>query len=588
MPDPNRHEIDEPSPWIVADEKAHELARALRAGVREMRRLALKYKYMWPNPGEMEIVPIGDQVTRTVMVEGVGQVAVAMSQAGVPGYTRYELRVQRAAMPNAWARTIRSSARLPFRSRIQYDGWEPELQGVEKLDAEGKLVEKVPGWVDDVDGEGRSLDQWAAETFEDALFEGVVYGLADNDPREFPDPQSRRLAGARPYLTKIRRCDVKRISISVSPGGTPRITQFVFVQPIKSQDFSDPNAWVDEETDALKAITAGERLIDAGGRETLTPITTRVYVYDGKKYVHDPQRDGTIIPENGLPLIDIPLVPFYGKRTGPYRGESPYNGDSAELQVAVWNHMSELLNKARETSLTYLFESGLPTDEKGNARPINADSQTARYKGSTSPQADLKWVEQSAQSLKALWELIQSLLFQIEKEHHSIDSEKPTQPVTAREITLEGVHATSFLEMVLLFHEHGWQRVLELMATLGGHKKAGSREAKFGTVWISHNLGLPNTSMERNAEMCKAGKMTRGNYWNTALAVGDVNKEDGFDIQAEIDAEEGETEGLRELLTNLPPPAKDRAKDRDGEDEGEPKDEGEEPEEEPEDEGAEA
>lgn len=500
---PKRRGVDERSDWLKADEERHELADALRQGVPAMRKHAEEYRFMRPQPGEMTPVEVG----------------------GSADFTLYNLRVENSDLPNPWADSIRGIARLPFRSRIITVGWDEELVGKTLTDDKGLLLGHVPGWTDTLTAEGQSLDEYAYETFEDALFDGVVYSFVDNDPRTFPDPASRKAAGAQPRVTKFRRRDVIRITLELR-NGVPRLKQIVLNQPQSQVDVSDPNAWVDESTPARKVVTAGDPDADRKTNPEARKVRTQVYLQNDKgEWYEDASLRYQITPDNPLDeLLDIPLVPHYTNRTGAYRGDSPFL-DTAWTEGVIWNINSWLTNLAREASLTHVHESGVMIDEKTKA-PLVKDSNTGRYHWSSDPAAKMEVHEMQGTALKAIRELIDWKIRYIEKAHHDIQSEKPSGPVTAREITLEGVHASSALEGWVLRQEQAWKRILDLMALLGGLPKRG-------LVSIPHDFGLPNTGMERNLQLFLGDKMSELNYFNEAKRAGDVD-ETTFDFSHEM------------------------------------------------------
>lgn len=501
-----RNTVDDWTKWVKEDEDDHQLARALREGAPAMKRHALQNEFMLPNPGEMRLVEIGGSKTTTL----------------------YELRVRRSDLPNPWADSIRATASLPFSAAISLDGWDEELAGKTNNDANGKVIERVPGWVDTITPEGQTLDEYAAETFEDALFEGICFSFVDNDPRKFPDPQSRRLAGAQPRVTKLLRNDLRRIHLELR-NGVPRLVQIAFKHAIPVVDVADPNAWSDFAVDARKVVTAGNPDLPKGhpGRQ----VTTRVYVpKPGGGWQEDVNAAGRIIPDNPQDeLVDIPLVPHYTKRTGAYRGRSPYL-DTAWMEASLWNHNSELSGLAREAALVHVHESGVMIDQK-TQKPLLGDTANARYHWSTDPQAGMTLLEMQGTALKGIRELIEWKVRLIEKAHHQLQTEKPTGPVTAREITLEGVRASSALEMWVIFQERAWKRILDLCVLLGGLQKRGM-------VSIPHDFGLPSAGMDRNHQLFLGDKMSPRNYWGESKRAGDVD-EKTFDMEAEINWAEG-------------------------------------------------
>jgi hypothetical protein len=504
---PTKRSVDERSDWLVEDDAAHELALGLREGVPAMREHARAYRFMRPNPGEMEKVEIG----------------------GSKEFSLYDLRIDRSDLPNPWADSIRATARLPFRSAIVLEGWDVELSGRSVMDENGKLVERIPGWVDTLTAEGQTLDEYAAETFEDSLFEGIVYSFVDNDPRKFNSPADRIAAGAQPRVTKFRRCHIVRITIEFR-FGVPRLKQVVLEQPITKVDVSDPNAWIDEVTPARKVITAGDPDADPKtpeGKEART-VRTQVYVKDakGEKWVEDVSLRGAIIPDDPADeLLDIPLVPHYTMRKGPWRGHSPFL-DTAWTEAAIWNHNSEVSNLAREVALIHVHLSGVSLQNEDPTKPILGDTRNARVHWSTDPQGRMTIGEMNGTALKAVRELIEWKIRLIEKAHHQLQTEKPTGPVTAREITLEGVRASSALEMWVIFQERAWKRILDLVALLGGLKKRG-------LVGIPHDFGLPSAGMDRLHQLFITDHMSPGGYWPEAKRAGDVD-EQSFDLKAEL------------------------------------------------------
>ncbi len=511
-------DVSTPGPGWKEDEDKHELAYALRKGRPEMVRLAKRFKFMKPNPGEMELVMIGGQGT---MMDTPGGVSVSTTSTNRESFSVYDLRLERADLPNPWRTSIEELACLPFADRIKLEGWDQELMGENITDAEGRLVERVDGWVDDFDGEGRSMDQWASEAFEHGLFEGLTFGFVDNDPREFASAADRQQRGGRPYCTLFRRRDVRRITLE-ERDGKPRLLQVVLFQPFREVDVTDPNNWRDETVDAFKVVTAGNP--DGVGEERM--VTARVYVQSEKDgWVEDESKRSLITPDDPSDeLTEIPLAPLYIKRTAPYRGESPFL-DTAWTQNAIWNHNSELSGLAREAALTRVHISGYDPAQSVS-KPNQGDTRSSRFTFSDEAQSRMQIGEFKGSAARMIIDLIKWKSENIRKAHHRLSSDKPTQPVTAREITLEGVHASSALEMWVIFQERGWKHLLDWMALLGGHQQRG-------TVEIPHDFGLPNSGVERNQENYAADHMFAGNYWREAIRAGDVD-ERSFDIDVEI------------------------------------------------------
>ena len=506
MLEPKPRKVNERSDFLIEDDAAHELPRTLRAGVVAMRQAAREYKYMMPNPGELKTVPIGKNNSEV---------------------TLYEIRVQRSDLPDVWGDSIRAIASLPFRRRIVLEGWDEELMG--RTEEDGT---KIPGWVDDMtmtDG-GCSLDEYGHIVFEDALFEGFLGTLVDNDPRSFPDVASRRAAGARPRAIKLMRQNLVALIISVSDKGVHRLIAMSFIQPIRKIDYSNPNAWIDETTPAIKVILAADPAAPRESEKRLVRTFTYVEIdgKDGKDWVEDTTQRHVIRPDRWPTdeLLDIPFVPHYGNRKGPWRGECPFLS-TAYTEANIFCHNSELSAAAREASITFVHRSGVSfeTDPLTN-KAVIPDTMNARFMASQDPQAHAELLESEGKAIDAIIKVIDFKTKHIERSHHRIASERPTGPATATEISVDAVQASSRLEMWVITHEGGWKRILDLFALLGGHPKRG-------TVSIPHDFGLPNAFTEMNNALFAQRLLSPDNFFPIGLNVGQFDEET-FSLEKEL------------------------------------------------------
>lgn len=516
--------VDTRSPWLQEDDDLHELNRALMGGTTVLRELALDHKFMGPRVGELELVPMGE--------EGVE-------------ITRYAQRVSRSSNPDVWATSVEKTSSMPFKTRVVAEGWDDLLIGTEVEDEKGQVTHRAGGWVENLDGEGRDLDEWVADAFLKSGYDGVVYGFVDGDKRNFGSPAARVEAEARPHCIALRRSDVVSIVLERTPNGK-RVKQLAFWQPISQVDVSDPNAWTDETVAAIKVVTAGQKSVDPEtGEVVIVPIRVRVYVEEevtdpgtkAKKnaFVRQEELDGEIKPPDkakAAELLDVPLVPLYGVRKSPWRGHSPYLR-SGRIAESLWNQDSEKGNKVMEQSLAYIFETGLPGE--GPTKPsVPALPETAgvRYRGSTEAQAKMTFVEQDPASLEALQDQVDKRKSEIQEAHHQLDTSKEGQAVTATEVRVEHVWASSGLEARVILHEGAWQRILELMSLIGGLDDVGR-------VGIAHDFGLPSAGMDRNTELYKAGKMVAANYWPEAERHDQIDPKT-FNVDLETSREERE------------------------------------------------
>jgi len=501
--------------WLVRDDARHQLNRDLREGVPAMAAAALAFRYMKPNPGEL--TPINSDADLPTFTLG---------QISVNGHlwSRYALRVERSDLPNPWSDSISDTARLPFRSRIVLDGWNPELQG-------GKGG-KPPGWVANMDGQGRSLDELAHESFEDALYEGPAFWFVDNDQRSFATKAQRNAAGARPWVTKLKRSDFRKI-VPVSENGVYRLKRIEFDQPRTETNYDDPNNWTEEVQEAIKVVIAGDLDAEKGSDER--KVRWELWVKNAEGDFEAPpegeegdNRRGFITPDNPAEeLTEIPLVFMPSDRTGPWRAQSPYLG-TAPTQKAIWVFNSEVSGLAREVTQSRWYETGEALLEPGvsGGKDLLPDGSGARWKFSTAPGADLKLIESSGQPLVSIRELIKDKTEQIRDSHHVIETRRPVQ-ATATEIGLQDIHANSSLEQWVILALAGWKQTLDLMALLAGHSERG-------TVDIPHDFGAATLQDDSwMDQMMMADRFPPRQYFEEKVRRGKLDEK--FDIDAAVD-----------------------------------------------------
>lgn len=522
--------IDKRQKWIQDDEDLHELNRDLREGTLAMRRRAKQFKYLQPNPGEVESTTGADGFTS----HNLTSVNVNGQELNL-----YHQRIDRSPLVNVWKQTIDDIARLPFRARIDLEGWDEVLSGVDGDPEKGTA--RIAGWVDNMDGEGRSIDEYQQLAFADALYEGIVFSFVDNDPREFDSKAARDAAGARPWCTKLKRGDLLALFWEIRDA-RPWLVELRFWQKQPKLNIADPNDWTDEAVPAIKRVLAGDPNAAPGSPER--KVRVEVYVQtegESTDYIHDPKQDATIEPDNPADeLVAIPLVVKPSNRVGPWRGHSPFL-DTAWLQASIWAHDSELGGLARQVSTQVWFEAGSslePGESGGKVKPGGHGT----YRWTSSDSASLTLLESSGKPFESVQSLVTMRTEQIREAHHDISTRKPVQ-VTATESTLEGVHASSAIEGWLILAERGWWQELDLMALLGGLSKRG-------TVSIPHDFGLPASGIERNQALYLAGKLTAENFFPEKVRHGDLD-EKRFKLDLELAREKEDSasaERARERL----------------------------------------
>ncbi len=498
--------VDQRTPDLVADEEQHELAHALRSGIDAMREAARAYRWTLPNAGEQEAVDIPNN-------------------AG--GYmTGFEKRILSTDLLDVWQRTIRATARLPFRNAIKYSDWDPALVGLPATETQAFS----PGWIQSITKDGETFAAYAQRMFEQALFDGISFSLVDNDPRTFASAAERIAAKARPYVVSLKRRDLRWLETELTPSGEIRLKAICFRQPEVGESTVDTasgqlHCGCDE---TRKVVLAGYPA--APGQPEL-PVRTYVYAV-GKKadgsedWTEIPGRRAFIKPDNPTDrLYDIPLVPHYGQRTAPWRGHSPYLG-TAETARVLWDIRSRLISMGQEASEIHFHESGvaIPGDNKSGDKLPGVLHST--YHQTTDPNGKFSIHEIEGKSGAFLMKLCDMLERNIERAHARLSAEKTAGPVTATEINLVGVEASSELEGRVILQEAAWDKIFGYLALLAGHSKRN------GTVTIPHDFGLPSSEMEINQADFLAGLMSPRAYVEEKERNGLYK--DGFDKEREI------------------------------------------------------
>jgi hypothetical protein len=540
---PSYKSVSSRTPWLAEDDLEHELNVALRSGTAKMRELSRSKRYLKPNGNE----------------------DIVLSKEGDTLFIR---RINRSWLRNVWAFTIAQIARMPFRARIQVKNYDVELQGKfpepipDAPEGSPRETPRIYGWVDDMDGTGLNLDKWGQQNFATALFEGIVYAIVDMDSKKFASLADRRAANVRPYVTTVRRCDLVNIVMG-NYNGVPRPLMVTIKCVEGVQDISDPNNWVDENRIVYKVFLAGSRDAPAGSDAR----KVRVHVFyeesaeartskKAKGEIEDVSRRSFIVPDDpSQELFDIPIVPLYGEIVSPFRGRSPFI-ETAFAQLSIWTVDSELRGLLREAAQTFVHLSGMSNN--GGDKQATTETVERRFIESQSEQAKLTIVETEGKAAAVLMRDIAETAQHIKECHNVVNSQEQTGPVTAREITLEGVHASSALELWVIQHEHGWTRVLDLMALIGGLPSRGS-------ATIPHDFGLPSAGIDDLVKLFEVDKVTPQNFWREMKNAGRVG--DDFDIEAEIKADERTASRLDSLKVMVGPAGESDDEDATDEDE---------------------
>lgn len=293
----------------------------------------------------------------------------AMRKAGVRHLPRwpsedldaYECRRATAVLFPAYSRTVSILTGKPFSKPITVGEDVPE---------------RIRGWLEDVDREGRNLDAFAAAVFADALAYGISGVLVDAPP----SPGARTVkeeaeAGIRPYFVHVKHDDILGWR-SEARGGATRLTQLRLMESVE-----EPVGRFG--TKVVKQV----RVLEPGRWE----VWRKVEGADGRESwrVHD--EGATTV--NGAPLGEIPFVPVYGYRKEFMVGVPPML-DLAHLNVEHWQGKSDQQTILHTARVPILLGRKL-----GKKEDIAIGAGTLIL--SDDPEADMKFVEHTGSAIDA-------------------------------------------------------------------------------------------------------------------------------------------------------------------------------------------
>ena len=199
----------------------------------------------------------------------------------------------------------------------------------------------IMGHTENIDMAGRDLDTFARDITRAALRDGITWVLVDY-PRVGPAPNlaAERATGARPYWVHVPLSNMigwKTQSI----GGKVTLSQLRIREAVEVD--------VDEWTTKIEQRT-----------RVLTPGWVKVY-----------DSNGGLVEEGPTSMQEIPLVAFYGKRTGFFTAEPPLS-DLAWLNVQHWQSGSDQRNILHKARVPFLAADADNRDERSSELAFSA------------------------------------------------------------------------------------------------------------------------------------------------------------------------------------------------------------------------
>ncbi len=259
----------------------------------------------------------------------------------------YQTRLQRTVLRNFFRRTVTGLVGKVFAR--------PLVLGAD-------VPPRIAALMEDVDRQGRHLNVFARDVFEDALVAGLSHVLVD-----YPAAADNAEA-ARPYAVHVRADQVIGWRLEAS-AGRPMLAQLRIRETVAEPEGRFGEAFVEQV-------------------RVLEPGRWQVWRQDerGRWRVH---AEGA----TSLPLI--PLVTVYAGRTAPLEAEPPLE-DLAWLNLEHWQIRSDQRNALNVTSFPVLAAAGWSRDGDG---PVEFGPN--KFLTTADPQGRFYYVESGGAHLAA-------------------------------------------------------------------------------------------------------------------------------------------------------------------------------------------
>lgn len=296
---------------------------------------------------------------------------------------RYKTRLQMTTLLNMTKFTLNNLTGRVFKKPIVLHADVPELiRGKEAVEAKGKTKAQaaVPGYVEDIDGEGNHLQVVAYRWFESGFAKGLSHMLVDMPPKPTtPDgkPVSKAEDNRRPYWVPVAPENVLFAYSKVVDGKETLLQLHILEEYSELVDYAEV---CDIQVRVLKpGLWEVWRYKEVGKGKTAKK--------EWYKY-----QDG----EMGLPYI--PFVTFYTKKKALMRSEVPLE-DLANLNVSHWQSSSDQRNVLTAARFPILACSGSTGEDETTGKQI----QLGPYNmlSTPDPQGKYYYVEHTGAAISA-------------------------------------------------------------------------------------------------------------------------------------------------------------------------------------------
>lgn len=267
----------------------------------------------------------------------------------------YNVRLERSILFNAYGDTVEKLAAKPFSRPVTI---------------QGDLPQRLAPLVDDVDGTGRSLTQFAKDAFRMGLIYGMVHILVDypRAPRDIDLATERQLA-LRPRPVLVSPADLIGWTVDKDSSGRQVLSSIRI-----------------REQDVVPLGEYGEQIVER----------VRVYRPDDWQLWELGEKDWMLIDSDTHSYPGIPLTTCYFLKKDFMIADPPLEA-LAWLNLAHWQSMSDQRNILRYARSAILFASGFTKQEVDAGITLGPNS----FVHSTNPEADLKYVEHAGAAIEA-------------------------------------------------------------------------------------------------------------------------------------------------------------------------------------------
>lgn len=377
----------------------------------------------------------------------------------------YDLRLKSAYLFPAFKRTVKTLAAKPMSKPITYSEDMPE---------------RIKGWLDNVDLQGRNLHAFSAVLLEEALGAGLCGVLVDFQTAKGVErtetgvttQAAEEAAGLRPYFVLVRAKQLIGWR-ATNEDGTWKLTQLRYLECVQEQE---------GEFDVKEVEQV--RVLDIGMWRTFRKA---------------PEREEWAQHESGVTTLDfIPYVPVYGEFEEFMVGRPPLK-EVAHLNVKHWQSQSDqdtILHVARVPMLAVI---GIEDNPKKPFEIVVGAATAIKLPLN----ASVEYVEHSGAAIGAGKISLDDLKDEMRQAGAELLVLTPG-PTTATEVASDNAVGMCALQHITLTTQDAINQMLDYMAKW-------AKENKAGEIKLFNDFGaatLAEASMQLLIGMATAGKLS--------------------------------------------------------------------------------